>query len=160
MFFQFSNIRPRCIKKGNPTLTGYLNVLNITFIGFLFRIYKDQAFSCQIVPLWIHSNKHNQIQSDLKWSVEIAFFHLQDLIKVMFFQFSNICPNACGPFGKRRHCEFSLLTSSVNVLTIQFRCKIASGNLPKLDVYTCFAPSVFKRLKFEFQMRIISILRQ
>ena len=30
-----------CIKKGNPTLTGYLNVLNITFIGFLFRIYKD-----------------------------------------------------------------------------------------------------------------------
>ena len=106
MFFQFSN-SPKyysytgCIKKGNPTLTGYLNVLNITFIGFLFRIYKDQAFSCQIVPLWIHSNKHNQIQSDLKWSVEIAFFHLQDLIKVMFFQFSNICPNACCPFGKR-----------------------------------------------------------
>ena len=44
-------------------------------------------------------------------------------------------------FGKRIwHCEFSLQTSSfVKFSTAQFRCKIASRNLSKLDVYTWVA---------------------
>jgi hypothetical protein len=28
-----------------------------------------------------------------------------------------------------------------NVLITQYRCKIATGNLPKLDAYTCAVPS-------------------
>ena len=32
---------------------------------------------------------------------------------------------------------------------------MTAKNLQKLDAYTCVAPSLFKRLKFESEMRII-----
>jgi hypothetical protein len=44
------------------------------------------------------------------------------------------------------------------VKTTQFRCRIAGGNLPKIDAHTSVEPSLFKRLKkVKSQIRIISI---
>jgi hypothetical protein len=47
------------------------------------------------------------------------------------------------------HCESSLQVSSiVNVLVTQFRCKIAIKRLSKLNAYTCVAQYLLKRRQF------------
>jgi hypothetical protein len=59
------------------------------------------------------------------------------------------------PFSMQSFCKFSL---AILHRRKWFRCKIASENLQKLDACTCVAPSLFKRLKFQSQMRIILII--